>query len=300
MIDSYLKDLSFSNASLPSHLRPANDHLTNVPIQKKGALSALEEFLEEGRKVLRNQFSGEAELEARARDEIYNGDGEYDLETMPEVVQQQEKEWPQARKTQKSAYETRETQKYSYDTKENSSPTRDDRKEVFDRYAAEIFDTKPTDTNGFGGFMKTKSEILAENAKEVKKKWEKLESDFLDFNPKQENASAQPLADFADFSSYSSTTEPRRRPRIFDDVEAKPKQGPVFEEWWDDPKNKGVSQRKENSLPGYPATKVNPLYTVNSSSIGRNPNAFESKPNPTDWLSSNPFEDKARDNLMDF
>lgn len=279
---------------MPSHLRPANDHPENKSSQKGGL--TIGEFLAEGKKYLENfRANSDAYSEQRAMEQIHHGDGEYDLETMPEVVQQQEKDWPKSRSAQKTAS--------TYETKEYSSPTQDDRKVTLDRYAEEIFDTKPTDTCGFGGFIKTKSEIQVETAKEVKKKWEKMESNFLAFDTKEEDAPTQSQPNFSDFSAFSSTKEPHRRPRIFDDDnEVKSKQ-PVFEEWWDDPKKKQAYLQKENTLSGYPSTKVNDLYAVKPNNMGRNLKAgtsFGTNPNSTDWLSSNPFEVKVGNNLMDY
>ena len=292
---------------MPSHLSQSYGGYSGSDNSSKGGskipgLSAIEDFWEEGKKIVMRQFKAtEYALDEKIQDDRYAPEGGYDLDTLPEIAKdQQEKGWPR-----------HEAKRNTYGGYEGSKYGRDERSDKWDNYAKEIFETK---TDGFGGFTKSKSEILAENAKEVKKKWEQVESNFLEFDKPQTVESKPKYADFADFEAFGkgkeqkSTTTGNTRPRIFDDPEPKPQKNPVFEEWWDDNK---MGVRKEKSLPSTHSDQLNGIFMEQPKKSATTTADFgtlfqsqpnQSKPTPPDWLNSNPFDDKGGrgGNLMDF
>jgi len=347
---------AYSNENLPSHLSysgygsysgggggGSNKNDSKLAI----GLGAIEDFWEEGKKIVMNKFKGNSyAMDDKDYDE-YKPEGGFDMGVMPEIEQNQREngEWQKRDyKRNTNPYGGIEGSRYGNDHRNsdsnpyggyegsrngnnNSNPyggfegskygKGDERQETWDRYAKEIFETH---TEGFGGFKKTKEEILAENAKEVKKKWAQMETNFLEFETKPDvSAPQKSKSDFADFGAFGNSNEKQqyKKPQIFDDdreyrdLKQRPS-NPVFEEFWD---QNTTATRKQNSMPAnFSSNKSNDPFagvdwgTNNNSNKPTNSVTLtQTKSNPApDWFNSNPFDTKTgaggagHGNLMDF
>lgn len=252
----YQLAFSYSNESLPPHLsRGQSTQSNDQNSQKTNGLGGL---WEEGKKIVMNQFKAtQYAVELKEAEDLY-AEGEYDLEALP-GLSQKDNEWPDFRRKKQTGN--------SADT--NTTP----KKEGVSSFETQNF--------GFGSFKKSKSEVQAENAKEVKKKWEQVEQTFLQFEAPVANTN---------------------KPTIFGEIEPNQTQYSgnrrAFEDWWEQP-SKSDASSKENARPNkvLMVTDNNLLdedATVSKWSTCFNANKpVQQKPNPADWFDSNPFDYKA-------